>query len=338
MDRNFLPKINIQSTFGLTHLPIASSYKQSTNGFPREDEDSFNVINRMVAPLTNGEQYNIYKFITDLKQDLGILNLSDMFDCLYVFTSATVSDCYINWAQPGFYDISLIGTIGNAVGNILWTQGQGFNSTSTGNIVSTLNTGFNPAIATASNFSGYLTPTGATKSTVQFSGSYGIYVSKGTLGSQAQFEFGSSTSTGNGTLLGVWSNQNNNIYYSCMSATLRQPQGGVGYSMATWQNGGLYSISRKNTVLESYFNGTIYEVVGNGTNAVSANIDHGPFTICNPNIGNQVGLSVSTNSSLASVNRVAFAYVGSSEIKSDIIYRRLMEYLRNSGYVNGLPK
>jgi hypothetical protein len=82
-----------------------------------------------------------------------------------------------------------------------------------------------------------------------------------------------------------------------------------------------------------YNNGEL-KVSVNSSGAIATALDVGPYCICNPNVASSPvgGTAVNLSHNLSSFRQVSFCYIGSRNIKPDIIYKRLKEYFHATGY------
>jgi len=319
---------------GLSYISTSATSKQGAGGIPHIDYDVENIVNAMVA-LPAGREYIIYKFITELKADLGIVEMTEMFDCFYMLAGTTERDTYINWAQPGTYDITLVGvTSSNSTANTLFfNRNIGWSGANITNGTSTLNTNFNPynILCNFTNKS-EIWSVGNTNSLNNTGGSYGLFY---TMRNKAlptnDYEFGASTSGGKGTLFGAL-NTGVSPVYSLLSTNTTVAQTSVGNPMAN-NHPSLYSVIKTGyRGNEFYQNGDLK--IANQIALTDVAVDMGPICLCNPNIAASPlgGSSVNVSLGLGSTKEVSFCYIGSKDIKPDIIYRRLKEYFDAVNY------
>lgn len=357
MSKTQIPAKTIQSTIGLGWHETPLTERNNMFGVPFNDTDVDNIL----AALTfssypyGGDQYNnfrdyyIGKFITELKADLGITKMTDMFDCFYMFAAATHSDAFVNWAQPGKYDIQLIGTLGTGTTQITFQPNVGFNNND-GSNTNALNTGFNPVLDPNCNYGGVssLMPLGTTASGYLTTGSFGLYMTPRNklAGGVSLYDIGACTTintsgVASGTLFG--SRASGGALSSNIVANILTGGGGPtpGIAGGLYFHNGLWSVVRDDvTNNKLYFNGEMFASVKSSVNNLSIVVnpiwaDRGPITLLAPNV-NQTGLSVSIPSNFASRRQVSFCYIGSAKIKPDVVYYRLQQYLDAIGY-NPVP-
>lgn len=91
------------------------------SGFPVRDIDAENLINRMTN-IDKGMEYAIYNFIVNIKKDHGVRNLSDLFDCLYMFAVDKQANALLNWVSTSF-NCSIVSS------GVVFTPYVGFSTT-----------------------------------------------------------------------------------------------------------------------------------------------------------------------------------------------------------------
>ncbi len=321
---------------------VSPSAKQDPHPIPQLDEDTYNLFNSWNFNLPDNAD-DINNFIINLKCELGIQQLKDVFDCFYMLAAATQSQSLINWAQPGTYDL----TIGNS-GNLTFTILKGWKTTGVAT-TGFLNTNFNPN-AVVCNFNNNVEPydptkDSATQSAMNYGGSFGFYTNEIPVRNAASFvyDMGSSAGqNGNGNVIsilsqgGVYQLQS---YGSRTSALANTPvYGGTTDTSLLYSNPyGFYSMSRENNTLISSGN-LMYNYYANGilftTNVVATRIDHlatastcaGPIIFPGINVATTfTGVTKIINGSTQ--NRYAFVFIGNKSIDQTILYNNLNAYL-----------
>lgn len=314
--------ISNNSTFGLHHQPLTTTHKQMPNGISNIDYDTERILNAMTPEM---QQYSdhIYAFVTNLKADLGITNLSDKFDCLYFFAAATQSDSFINWAQPGTYDCTLVGLEGAGIGRVTFRVFRGWSSNST-TMTSCINTNFN-------NFNLNTNFTGTYSDINQAGGSWGIYLNSG--GGWLQGEYyvlGAVSGAGGTPMCFVPKSSGGHYTYGCL--TVNRPGSGINQFNSETRNldGGYYScIKPDNDNCELYFNGNLIDSRAAPT-SVTAVQDRGVVILGGVNIGS-TGTGVNILANASAIVQFSFFYIGAKDIKQDVVYRRVAEYLYSVG-------
>lgn len=312
------------SAYGLHHKQLTTSSKQSTFGFSHKDYDVENLFTKLV--LSNDRKEAIYQFITNLKADLGITQLSEMFDCFYMFAAATQSDSLINWAQPGKYDCTVVGA------QIAFRVGRGWYQTTNAS-TSYINSNFNPFLDPNSKYG-----PGTQSILENVSGSWGLYVNNFGIFQQVDYWLMGAASSGNSAAIGSGSpaafmlRSTNGFYrYGCYTTGIPGFNLNQFNSVVRNGEGGLFSCVKSTyQSCELYYNGDLVErrndVSGN-FNTTTIIRDSGPIIFGNLNVTSAGGTSVSLVSSASDLKLFSFAYFGSKDIKPDIINRRLNEYL-----------
>jgi len=311
------------SSFGLHHKQLTTNAKQSTCGFPHIDYDTDAIMNALSSANEDRREV-IYQFVTNLKADLGIQKLNDMFDCFYMFAAPTEADSFINWAQPTKFNCTKVGTGITFLANRGWRQ-NAISSTSY------LNSNFNPMRPdlfdlTNINFGLGNTSSAATNNT----GSWGIYINSspnGFLGGD-WWVMGACTST-NGSPI-AFSPRNSASFYTYGCMTTGRPGSGVNQfssAIKVFCEGGLFScVKPDNSSCELYYNGDLVDKRGASTAATLIR-DSGPIIYGNLNYNSTGGTAVNIGlPSTAELKMFSFSYIGSVNIKPDIINRRLNEY------------
>lgn len=304
------------ASFGLHHKQLATTYKQATFGFSHIDYDVETIMSNL-SSQNEDRREAIYQFITNLKADLGIVKLTDAFDCFYMFAAPTEADSFVNWAQPGTYDCTKSGS------TIIFVANRGWRNANSGGAY--LNSNFNPYGLSGINFG----PGATTSSANNITGSWGLYVnssSNGFLG--GDWWIMGACSGSNGTPI-AFSVRNAAAFctYGCFS-NLRPGTNINQYTspIKVFCEGGLFSCVKPDYgSTELYFNGDIIDKRGPSIGQTLLS-DSGPIIYGNCNY-NSSGTAV--NAALLTSDRkmFSFSYIGSSRIKPDVINRRLNEYL-----------
>ena len=353
MNKPQIPGKSIQSTIGFGWHEVPLTERNNMFGTAFNDSDVDNILAALTYSnypyggdgYNNFRNYYIGKFITELKQDLGITKMTDMFDCFYMFAAATHSDAFVNWAQPGTYDITVVGSLGTGLSQITFRPNVGFNNND-GSSTSALNTNFNPVLATNPNYGAVPQnmAVGSTASSFITTGSFGCYLTprNKAAGGTSLYEIGacntiSTSGFASGTLF--CSRAASLALSNQMVANVLTDGSAPSVAVAgpfQFQNG-LWSVIR-DTVCDNavYFNGELIVKLRSSTGAgnVAANpiwADRGPITLLAPNV-NQTGASVSIPANFASKRQMSFCYIGSDKIKPDIIAYRVQQYLDAIGY------
>lgn len=272
---------------------------KKTQGFQPRDFDVDTALSRMTN-LSKHREELIARFIIGLKTDLGIKNLTDMFDCIYLLAQDTFANSTINLAQNA-YDLT------NS-GNGTFITDTGF----TGDGVSGyLNTSFNP-----STVSGNFTQNNA---------SFGCYINK-TVNIQ-QADMGAADNvTGAGSFIntnaantpgGFNGSVNSSTIFSSPANTNLLPTG-------------LFSFKRETSLTATQFkNGSIFN--SSSTSSVSGALRNASFFIANFNTSTTGGVSAGS----ASSKQFAFAFIGNANFDHGVIYKRAQEYLQAIGAAVG---
>ena len=321
---------------------VSSSAKQDPHPISQLDEDTYNLFNAWNFNLPDNAD-DINNFIINLKCELGIQQLKDVFDCFYILAAATQSQSLINWAQPGTYDL----TIGNS-GNLTFTILKGWRTTGVAT-TGFLNTNFNPN-AVVCNFNNNVEPydptkDSATQSAMNYGGSWGFYTNEIPTRNVASFvyDIGSSAgANGNGNVISILSQSGTyqlQSYGTRTSVSNNNPvYGGTTDTSQLYSNPyGFYSMSRENNTLTISGN-LMYNYHVNGmvftTNVVSPRIDQvatastsaGPIIFPGINVATTfTGVTKITNGSTQ--NRYAFVFIGNKSIDQTILYNNLNNYL-----------
>jgi len=290
---------------------------------------------------------DINNFIINLKCELGIQQLKDVFDCFYVLAAATQSQSLTNWAQPGTYDL----TIGNTDG-LTFTILKGWRTaavTSNGY----LNTNFNPS-AVICNFNNNVevydpTKESATQSFVNYGGAMGFYTNDIPTRNINFFTFdmgAEAGNAGNGNAFSTLSQQTGGLFtyrlqsYGALTYTsLNNPLvGGTTDTIVRANPYGFYSMVRENNPLpgaagalryDYYVNGMLF--TSNFTQANNLNITPtstcaGPIIFPGLNVATTfTGATKLANCSTSS--RYAFVFIGNKSIDQSILYNNLNTYL-----------
>lgn len=301
------------SSFGLHHKQLTTTSKQATFGFSHIDYDVETIMSSLTSQNEDRREA-IYQFITNLKADLGIVKLTDAFDCFYMFAAPTEADSLVNWAQPGTYNCT-------KTGSIVFVSNRGWRNGIAG---SYLNSNFNPYGLDNINFG-----PGSTSSSVNnIKASWGIYVnssSNGFLGGDWPI-MGAYRGAVGSPIIFIARNSASFVSYGCYSGGI--PGSGVNQfssPIKAFGEGGLFSCVKPDFgSTELYFNGDLIDR-RIGTIGQTALQDSGTIIFGNSNF-NTSGSTVSITGS-PDFKMFSFSYIGSSRIKPDIINRRLNEYL-----------
>lgn len=308
-------------SFGAHHKSLTTTAKQATFGFPRRDLDADRIMSRL-SSLNEDRRESIYTFVTNLKSDLGILNLTDAFDYMYMFAAATQSDSFINWAQPGTYDCTLVGAGMQFTPNRGWKQGA-ISSTSY------LNSNFNPF-----NLAGINYGPGTFSSIYDVSGSWGLYLNT-SVSSFLQADWWSfGACNGPDGTPASFSPRSSGGFFVYSVLGVNRPGTGINQFNSPLRNleGGLFSAVRPDySTTELYFNGDLIDK-RIGAVAFTAVRDRGPLIYGNLNYNSAGGTAVNIAiANSAQPSMMSFAYVGGKNIKPDVITRRLSEYFYSIG-------
>ncbi len=331
----------------ISRQKVSPSAKQGTHPAPQLDEDVYNLFNAWNFNLPDNQD-DINNFIVNLKCELGIQQLKDVFDCFYVLAAATQSQSLINWAQPGTYDLT-IGNTASAQFGLSFTILKGWRNTGVAT-TGFLNTNFNPN-AVVCNFNNNVEPYDPTKETatqsaMNYGGAMGFYTNEiPTRPNAGTFVYDMGSSAGQNGLSGnVIAISNNGGTYQLQSYGTRTSvsannpvYGGTTDTSQLYSNPyGFYSISRENNTLVSnllynyYVNGMLFT-----TNAPSPNFSQvatasalcgGPIIFPGINVATTfTGVTKITNGSTQ--NRYAFVFIGNKSIDQTILYNNLNNYL-----------
>ena len=320
-------KFSAYPTFSLHHQPLTTTDKNNHFGLPRRDYDFDNIMSALTSSYDR--ELAIYNFVVNLKSDLNIQSLNEMFDCLYMFAAPTSGDSFINWAQPGTYNCTFSGTVGTGAAQMNFRPNRGWYSAGL-STTAYINSNFNP-FNINSNFNGLV---GQNIFTV--GGSFGIYLNNYLMNLAGDYYImGAVTSTNGSPLIFGPRNGGSGFIYGCQS-TGRFNLNSFNSPIQSYE-GGLFSfVKQTNSLIEMYYNGGIFESKSNVTNNTVLT-DSGPIIFGGTNL-NATGTTVTPlNINSRSTNQFAFAYIGSNQIKPDILFRRLEEYLisiNGSTYIN----
>ena len=300
------PGFNINKGFNRTGFNITQKTAiNRPNGHPHRDSDFDSIIARM-GSLPKGREQLIYNLIVNLKMDLGITYLSDVFDIFYMFAADTQANALINWAG-NYYNPTI-------VGSVTFVADQGFNTPTPG-AGNYINTNFTPGTAVASivNFTTNVA-------------SMGSYI-RNDNGVNNNFDMGCL----NGSRGGICSIERyvSNVYnMSCASQTGANYSGGGGSSTINMPTVGLFSAVHygnsgdiNNTPTYCYINGTNFQKL-TSPNATTVNMALGNVFI--------LALNLSSSAFNGSARQSAFVFMG-GEIDQSILYKRIQEYLTEIG-------
>jgi hypothetical protein len=322
---------------------VSQSHKESMHPIPQLDEDVYNLFNAWNFDLTDNAD-DINNFIINLKCELGIQQLKDVFDCFYVLAAATQSQSLTNWAQPGTYDLTIDNTTG-----LVFTTLKGWRTTANGS-AGFLNTNFNPN-AVVCNFNNNVEPynpenESATQSLYNYGGSIGIYTNLIPTAPSALFmiDIGSSyTLNGNGITLSPLSNLGI-IQLKCYGSAFSVPvsnnptwAGDNNNSQAAFNAPGFYSLIREGeTSLQSvsikynyYINGTLHNIYRGASNYlnVATASSFGPIIFPGTNIATSYTGVTKQATQFGSTRQYAFVFIGSKSIDQSILHNNLNNYL-----------
>lgn len=311
-------KFSAYPTFSLHHQPLTVTSKNSVFGLPHRDYDFYN----LMSVLTNSydRETAIYNFITNLKADLNITELSEMFDCMYMFAAPTSGDSLINWVNPNQYNCTLNGTVGTGALSMRFTANRGWNC----NGLSTttyLNTNFNPYNINC-NFNGNIS-----SNINNVGGSFGIYLNNYFFNLAGDFYIMGATSgtTSGSPILLAPRNGGSDYIFGCQNTTrfnLNQYT-----SCLQGLEGGLISVVKPSfSLVQLFYNGNLVQNK-NLSNSNTILFDAGPILIGGINLNATGSTATPLNTNSRSVAQITFVYIGSNKIKPDIVFRRLQEYL-----------
>ena len=325
---------------------VSPSAKQGTHPAPQLDEDVYNLFNAWDFNLPDNAD-DINNFIVNLKCELGIQQLKDVFDCFYITAAATQSQSLTNWAQPGTYDL----TIGNTDGLTFTTlKGWRTAAVSSGGY---LNTNFNPS-AVICNFNNNVevydpTKESATQSFMNYGGAMGFYTNDIPIRNINSFTYDMGSAAGNnqnGNAFSTLSQQTGGLttyrlqsYGSLTYTSLNNPLlGGIADTIVRANPYGFYCLVRENNPLSGVVSALRYDYYVNGmlftsnfTSASNLNISTastcaGPIIFPGYNVATTfTGVTKLAGSSTSS--RYAFVFIGNKSIDQTILYNNLNAYL-----------
>lgn len=318
---------------------VSESAKEGTHPLPQLDEDVYNLFNSWNFELPDNAD-DINNFIINIKCELGIQKLSDVFDCFYITAAATQSQSLTNWAQPGTYNLTVDNT-----GGLTFTILKGWKTAGVAS-AGFLNTNFNPN-AVICNFNQNVeiydpTKESATQSYFKYGGSMGFYINEmPTRPNGFIYDMGSSfAQNGNGNIIatlnqitayqlqsyGSRSNTstNNPIYGGTTDASQLQSNPYAFYSLSRENN----NITGSGLLYFYYTNGMLHatNVAAASTVNIATASCAGPIIFPGINVATSfTGVSKQTNSSTQ--NRYAFVFIGSKFIDQSILYNNVNAYL-----------
>lgn len=313
------PIVSLVSSFSPHHQQISANNKQSMFGHPHLDYDAETIINSMTN-LESWRAFLIQKLVMDIKADHGIDNLNQMFDCFWVFATNNDANSLINWAQPGTYNCTIVGSTGTAATTVRFTPDSGWrnNAAEAGTPTSYINTNYNPYGVSGLNFGN---PQGATTSNL--SGSFGVYMTKTSLGlPTTAIQMGGVTASGGSPISMTVHSENITPRSSILSTSRVVLQTSAGLGMFQ-SHGGMHSMRRINDRMTDFiYNGNIIKTEYSAS-TVAVSQDAGNVYITCGNVNGVANLS--------SIKEIAFAWIGSANIDHAALYRRMNEYLIQVG-------
>ena len=315
---------------------VAQSHKESMHPIPQLDEDVYNLFESWSWDLPDNAD-DINNFIINLKCELGIQQLKDVFDCFYITAAATQSQSLTNWAQPGTYDL----TIGNTTG-LVFTPLKGWRTIAFGS-AGYLNTNFNPYTTTC-NFNEKVeiynpSNESATQSFYKYGGSMGIYVSQMFTAQETIFfyDIGSCYgANGVGNVMSILSHSSVGGQIQCYGARTimlfpNNPAyggGSVAASQLQYNAPGLYSFVRTDINSMSYYaNGSFNSMYRNNSSTLNMATSSCAGSIIFPGFNISTTGGVTKNRNGSSLRQFAFVFIGSKNIDQAILHNNVNNYL-----------
>jgi hypothetical protein len=331
---------------------VSQSDKEGMHSIPKLDEDVYNLFNAWNFQLPDNVD-DINNFIVNLKCELGIEKMNDVFDCFYILAAATQSQSLINWAQPGRYNLTYEGGT-----DLTFTALRGWRASS--NVaVAWLNTNFNPYFEVC-NFNNNVpvydsTAETATYSYYNYGGAMGIYINQIPVDAYITpfiYDIGSHrglNTPGYGNSISVLSN--NSVSYQYASYLTRingqasqNPMygGSTNASQGVFNFPPFYSIVRTDLYkFQIYCNGqvnmtqlnNIPNTIALGTPASTLfGTASAPGPIIFPSINISTTGTVSKNLVQGQpLRQFAFVFIGSRSIDQSILYNNVNNYLHSIG-------
>jgi hypothetical protein len=321
---------------------VSASAKQGTHPAPGLDEDVYNLFDSWSWDLPDNAD-DINNFIINLKCELGIQQLKDVFDCFYITAAATQSKSYTNWAQPGTYDL----TLDNATG-MVFTPLKGWRSTANTS-AGYINTNFNPW-QTICNYNNKteLWSVGNTQSLYDYGGSLGFYVTdRPNAIYQGGFTYDIGAHFGaNGTGISIaLTTQAIALQYAILQIRNSIPlaqnpcyPGNVANNNDTDVVQRQYNLYPFYSIVKNDYNTTGFYINGDlkhtNTNNVFSTTSTtnlgtasapGPIIFPNINVSTTGGVTKITNSN--AVRQFGFIFIGSRNIDQTILYNNINNYL-----------
>ena len=329
---------------------VSQSDKEGMHSIPHLDEDVYNLFNAWNFDLPDNAD-DINNFIVNLKCELGIEKMNDVFDCFYILAAATQSQSYTNWAQPGRYDLTYEGGT-----DLTFTALRGWKASANG-ALAWLNTNFNPYFEVC-NFNNNVpvydsNAATATYSYYNYGGAMGIYINEipaNAYSLQFIYDIGSHRGqNGFGNSISVLTN--NTVSYQYASYLTRitgvasqNPMygGSTNASQGVFNFPPFYSIVRTDLFrFQLYCNGQVNITVLNsipGTIALGTPAStlfgtaSAPGPIIFPSINVSTTGTVSKNLTAGQpLRQYAFVFIGSRSIDQSILYNNVNNYLHSIG-------
>lgn len=322
---------------------VSQSHKESMHPIPQLDEDVYNLFNAWNFDLPDNQD-DINNFIVNLKCELGIQQLRDVFDCFYILAAATQSQSLTNWAQPGRYDLTYEGGT-----DLTFTVLRGWRASVNG-ALAWLNTNFNPYFEVC-NFNNNVpvydsTAETATYSYYNYGGSMGIYINQIPADAYITpfvYDIGSHrglNTPGYGNSISVLTN--NTVSYQYASYLTRingvvsqNPMygGSTNPSQGVFNFPPFYSIVRTDPFrFQIYCNGQVNITQFNPINATFLGTASAPGPIIFPSINVSITGTVSKQLMQGQpLRQYAFVFIGDRSIDQSILYNNVNAYLTSIG-------
>ena len=330
---------------------VSQSDKEGMHSIPHLDEDVYNLFSAWNFDLPDNAD-DINNFIINLKCELGIEKMNDVFDCFYILAAATQSQSLTNWAQPGRYDLTYEGGT-----DLTFTSLKGWKASASG-AVAWLNTNFNPYFEVC-NYNNNVpvydsTAETATYSYYNYGGSMGIYINEipaNTYSLQFLYDIGSHKgANGFGNSISVL--MNNTVSYQYASYLTRI----TGDAATNPMYGGNSNVSQGNLVFPPFYSIIRtdlfrFQIYCNGQVNVTR-LNSIPATIAGGSPANTIfgtasspagpiifpSINVSTTGGVTkqlaqgqSLRQYAFVFIGSRSIDQSILYNNVNNYLSSIG-------
>jgi len=317
---------------------VSPSAKQDPHPISQLDEDVYNLFSAWNFDLPDNAD-DINNFIINLKCELGIQQLRDVFDCFYITAAATQSQSLTNWAQPGTYDLTIDNTTG-----LIFTPLKGWRTpafTSAGFI----NTNFRPWTTICNfNSNAELWSAGNTQSLYDYGGSMGFYVTNKPAADIVNFTYDLGSTFGTGAndfgitialtqqsyliRLAIYNNLNSQI------SSLNSPlYAGINTAaVSLYESYPFYSVVKSSyNDIGFFINGDFKVKLNSQANSTTSTTNLGSASCPGPIIfpgrnTSTTGLTTKGSNS-GNVRQYGFVFFGSRDIDQTILYNNLNAYL-----------